>query len=63
MWDIGNNTNIGVKLFCMYLKAKKPFGRALQRDTNKPLKSSTKQMCAETGNILYPSEIGTFIPV
>ena len=41
---VGNNTEIGVKIFSLYNKAKKPLGKKVEAETNKPLKRVVKRL-------------------
>ena len=42
----------------MIHETKLPNGIWLDARTNKPLKSTTKYICSETGSILYEKQIG-----
>ena len=41
---IGNETEVGIKIFSLYNKAKKPLGKKVEATTNKPLKRVLKKI-------------------
>jgi ATP-dependent DNA helicase 2 subunit 1 len=45
------------------MPAKKPGATKVNAVNNKPLKSTTRYICKETGSVLYKNQIGTFYPV
>eukprot|EP00743_Colponemidia_sp_Colp-15_P002621 GILK01002839.1.p1 GENE.GILK01002839.1~~GILK01002839.1.p1 ORF type:complete len:631 (-),score=167.71 GILK01002839.1:47-1906(-) len=59
---ISPNMEIAVRFFSMIQEAKKPNPIQLEAKSNKPLKSETKWICADTGSILFEPQIRTFQP-
>lgn len=53
--DIGDNVQVGLKIFCLLNKAKKPIGKPVERKTNSILKKKTQFLCGDTGKPLFPN--------
>ena len=47
----------------MVSKAKKPLGKPVERKTNSLLKKKTIFVCADSGNPIFPNQIGTYFPL
>lgn len=45
------------------MPAKRPGAKKVNAENNKPLKTTTKFVCEETGHSLYKNQIGTFFPL
>ncbi|EGR31314.1 ku p70 DNA helicase, putative [Ichthyophthirius multifiliis] len=58
---IGKDSIVGTKVYCPYIKVRKPFPKYIDQASNKLLKKTTKNICSETGQILYPNQISQCI--
>ena len=58
--NVGDETQIGLKVYCLVNKAKKPLGKTLDKRTNLPLKKQTKIICKDTATELFPQQIGNY---
>jgi ATP-dependent DNA helicase 2 subunit 1 len=63
MFSITPKTEIAIRVYNMIHPAKKPSAAFIDSETNKPLKSTTRWICEESGSTLYPNQIGNFFPL
>ena len=56
------NTEIGVKIFSMFTKAKRPPAKKVDAKTNKLLQRVTKKLNAR-GEVLFDGVVGTYYPL
>ncbi|KAL4483805.1 hypothetical protein ABPG72_006180 [Tetrahymena utriculariae] len=63
LFSLGDETRLGVKLFCPYVKQKRPLAKQLESNTNKLLKRTVKNICKETGQSLYQNQISTCVHI
>lgn len=55
LMDVGDDMQVGLKVFCQLNKAKKPLGKPVEKKTNSMLKKKTQFVCVDTGNPLFPN--------
>jgi ATP-dependent DNA helicase 2 subunit 1 len=53
LFNLGSDFKVGVGFYCLLNKAKKPYGVYIDARDNKPLKSTIKYTCKDTGADLY----------
>ena len=63
MFEIGGNVKIGMSVFTTVLPTKKPTAKKVHSESNKPLQTTSKLVCEETGVALYRNQIGTYYPL
>jgi len=63
MFEIAGNTKIGMSFFTTVLPTKKPTAKKVQSESNKPLQTTSKLVCEETGVALYRNQIGSYYPL
>lgn len=63
MFEIAGSTKIGMSFFTTVMPAKKPTAKKVNAANNKPLQTTTKLVCEETGQALYRNQIGTYYPL
>ena len=63
MFEIAGGTKIGMSFFTTVMPAKKPTARKVNAANNKPLQTTTKMVCEETGQALYRNQIGSYFPM
>ena len=63
LFEISGGTSIGMSFFTTVMPAKKPGAQKVNAQNNKPLQSTTKFICEETGHALYRNQIGTYYPL
>ena len=56
------NVEIGVKIYSLFTKSKKPPAKKVDAKTNKLLQRVTKKMNVR-GDVLFDSSIGTYYPL
>jgi hypothetical protein len=59
---IGNDTQVGVKLYALYTKAKRPPPKKVDARTNKYLQRVVKKINKE-GKPIFEAQIGTYYPL
>ena len=52
-----------MSFFTTIIPAKKPGAKKVNANNNKPLKTTTKFVCEETGHSLYKNQIGHYFPL
>lgn len=63
LFSITPKAQVALSFYTTVLPAKKPNATKVNAVNNKPLKSTTRYICQETGSVLYKNQIGTFYPV
>lgn len=61
--EITNNCKIGLSFFTVVMPARKPTMKKVNAENNKPLQSTTRIKCKESGHVLYRNQIGTYYPL
>lgn len=51
-----------MNFFCPIVKARKPTAKKVNAENNKPLQTTTKVVCEESGRALYANQMGTYYP-
>ncbi len=59
---IGNQTQIGIKLYALYTKAKKPTPKKVDAVSNRFLQRITKKLNRQ-GKVMFDGQIGTYYPL
>eukprot|EP00933_Yihiella_yeosuensis_P004334 TRINITY_DN108705_c0_g1_i1.p1 TRINITY_DN108705_c0_g1~~TRINITY_DN108705_c0_g1_i1.p1 ORF type:complete len:632 (-),score=135.40 TRINITY_DN108705_c0_g1_i1:409-2265(-) len=63
-FHISEGVDVSVSVFVTMLESKIPYPVYLLNENNKPLKSQTRQLCEQTGQILHPvDDIKTYVEV
>jgi hypothetical protein len=58
MFEISKGTKLSMSFFTPVMHAKKPSAKKVNAVNNKPLQSTSKMVCQETGHSLYRNQIG-----
>lgn len=62
-FEIAGGASIGMSFFTTVMPAKKATAVKVRARDHKPLKTTTKALCGDTGQALYPNQIGTYYPL
>jgi len=63
LFNITPKSQIALSFFTTVMPTKKPAAAKVNLENNKPLKSTQRLICQETGSVLYQNQIGNFYPV
>jgi len=63
MFSLTPNSQIALSFYSTVLQAKKPAPKKVNAINNKELRSTQRFICAESGQVLYKPQIGTYFPV
>jgi len=62
LFEISGGSKIGMNFFCPIVKARKPTAKKVHAVNNKPLQTTSKVVCEESGRALYANQMGTYYP-
>lgn len=63
LFSITPKSQVAFSFYTTVMPAKKPAAARVHLANNKPLKSTQRFICQETGSVLYQNQIGSFYPV